>query len=905
MNETSAQNFYRFPKEESDPADVLSYRDRHFAEYFTYRDRHMQRIVRNIYYDIGRQWIELHTDALIEGARGYTFREMSSNLQVETPRPVTNVVSPAIDVEFATLAKRQWIPKIPSYSRNPRIEAGAKIAHSILLDRLEKLQWDSQRDTFIRNCITMGTATFRSFWDNSHYDMVWNAVTSPHECTHCQSKYADPEVPLGFLAYRSDNPEGKYSDLEGADIDLNDTKHLDQCPECGKGDVKPTELNPESSRGEDVYGRALGMNVPKGNTNLEILTPFEYYPQNAGIFVDPLTVRQHGVMKVRSLDYVEEHWPDVISQVAPEDPVDLMREHPLLGEWDLVGRFDHALDAGIFDHHVRVYELVAEPTHRFPKGRLIRIIGKRQGLIVENRDLVVDLEDENGEKVAHTPLVAFASARWKVRQGEFWGKGLPDDIISPQNRINGIDSQSIDARERMGSPNLMIPDDADLQGPEFRAGYGGAKIFRYRVGALNPNAKPEVFGSILMPSGVNVERDQMMQDITKIIGPADIEIGEAPRNVTTTSGLQILGEQAERRRGTRERGITSAFKKIWEHQLQMLWVLREEPDEYEAESPDGVWETNEFKRDAIAGHTKVEVERQAYIDRSIAIREATREAIVDGLVDIADPLVKKKAVEMMGLPEDLNEKSNVQIDHAKRVWVNFVDRRQLPVIDLTLDDPFLNSQVLGTYMKQDEGQRMGEAAGWPILGPLLAGWQDEFQRASEQDDMVREQYGGEPAPEEAQQMYAQLMLEYDKAMTAFDAASSGESGPLAAEAATMQEPPTPPLPPNFLPRQIEERIFLVWQTMLQGKIDMESLYGELAAKNLTDLGEVEATVTSFLRFRAVVEGYSLMAGPMAPAPGGVEPPGGPEPGPEPGMEEGGPPVGSEPLPPDAPPVPPV
>jgi hypothetical protein len=900
------QRYYRFPDEEASPAEIIAYRDRHFAEYFTYRDRHMQRIVKDIYYDIGRQWIELHGETLIEGARGYAFREMQNNIDIEIPRPVTNVVSPAIDVEFATLAKRQWVPKIPTFSRNPRIEASAKVAHEILTDRLKKLYWDTQRDTFIRNMITMGTAIFYSFWDASHYDLTWAAVSEPMECSRCGTLFANENVPVGLLALRQEMPNATVDMLRESDYPADESVKISTCPGCNTPDpLRKVDLTQETSRGRDPFGRPLGGMVPKGNTNLEILTPFEYYPQNAGIFMTPETTRMHGICKVRSLDWVEEHWPDIIDKVEPEDPVDLLREHPLLGEWDIVGRFDHALDAGIFDHHVRVYELIGEPTHRFPNGRLIRIIGKRQALIAENRQLVVDLEDTTGKKVAHVPLAMIAGARWKIRQGEYWGKALPDDIISPQNRINGIDSQTIDARERMGSPNLMIPEDADLQGPEYRSGYGTAKIFRYRLSALNPQAKPEVFGSILMPQGVNTERNAMMEDITKIIGPADIEIGEAPRNVTTTSGLQILGEQAERRRGTRERGVTTAFQRVWEHQLQMLWVLREEPDEYASESPDGIWEVKQFTRDNIAGHTRVEVERQAFIDRSIAIREATREAITDQLVDISDPLVRKKAIELMGLPNELNEKSNIQIDRAKRIWADFVDTGAVPVVDATLDDPFLNSQVLGTFLKQDEGIIIAQRAGWPMLAPLLAGWQQELEMVNEVDAKVRAQYGGEPPPQKAQEIYAQLKISYTQAKEKYDLAIGGALGPLAQQQAMNQPAPEAPLPPQFVPRQIEERIYLVWQKMLQAKINWNTFFGMIAARQLMKPEVAAANVDKFLRFRAVVEAYAKMAGPAAPAPGGMEPAAGPEPGPVPGGQEGGPPVGSEPLPPPPPPTPPT
>lgn len=879
----------RFPKVDEGVEPIITFRDSHFSDYNVYRDRHMARIVMAIYYDLGNQWIERDTN-VIEGGRGYVFREQQLTGEVELPRPVTNHCAPAVDVEFATLAKRQWTPKIPTFSRDPRMEAAAKVANEILSDRLKKLGWDDLRDKFIRNCIAHGTAIIKSFWDASYYETTWVSSEEPKVCTQCNAMFSSDTVPEGFAEKYSENRATKLEDFDG----MGEVK-LGNCP-CCSGALADYDLDEETSKsGKDIFGRAMGKLTPRGNTAIEIITPFEYFPQNAGIFYNTSNVKLHGICKVRSLDWVEEHYPEYADQIEPEDPVELMAEHPILGEWDLVGRFDTGYDTGLLDNHVRVYEMIHEPTYRFPKGRYVVVIGKRQSVVVKNDDLIREVSDAEG--TASVPEVCIAAAVWKHREGEFWGKSLVDDLISPQNRVNGIDAQVIEARERMGSPNLMVPEDADLQGPESRVGYGGAKVFRYQLSALNPNAKPEVFGSVLMPSGVYQERQAVLQDMTKIIGPADIEIGEAPRNVTTTSGLQILGEQAERRRGTREREITSAIQKIWEHQLALLWTLRVDTDYYEAQTPDGTWEMKQYSRQHIKGQTKVIVEKQAYIDRSIIMREAAREAMVDGLYTIDSPLAKKRLLELRGLPTDVNEDTTLQIDHAKRVWADFVDEGKIPVIDVSIDNPAIRFQVLGTMLLQDEGKRIAEAALWPAVLPLIAGWEEDLMQLDQLDAKIRAQYGGEPPKEEAEMTFAKLTAAYQQAQEG-QAMMQKQQEQIALQSGQPPQPLPPlepPLPPNFVPRQFEGRIFMVWQSLIEKHGGLADALVEESKKTMKPVEAIMQEVDKFLRFRSVVEAYRLLGAP-APAPGTL-------PGPPGAAAGGGVPPGG-PTEPQAPPQPP-
>lgn len=894
-----SSRYSRFPTAEADDSEIIGYRDTHFAEYQAYRNSILSDVARNILYRHGQQWIERDDAVVSDGARGFAWRAMQQNAEVERPMPVDNRITASIDVEFATLSKRQWQPKIPTFSRDPRREATAKVAGEILKDRLNKLSWDDIRDQYILNDICHGTAIIKSFWNESYYETTWIAETGAMVCRQCGKILSKPEVPSALVNILQQGRTVSLGDFTGAPND----GLLVNCPVCA-GELEPLELDENMARGKDMFDRPLGKEVPKGNTDLEIISAFEYYPQNSGIYVSPLTIKQHGICKVRSLDWVDEHFPWLAGKIDPEPPEELLRYHPTLGQWDYMGRFHPGWDSGMFDCHVRVFEMYAEPSYRYPEGRSVVVIGRRQDVIAENGPLLASIVDEQtGEKIS-VPKVKIAISVWKAVDDVLWGRGLPNDIISPQNRINGIDSQTVEARERMGSPNLMIPEDADLQGPEFDSSYGVGKLYRYSLSALAPNAKPEVFGSILMPAGVNEERATAETSITKIIGPADIEIGEAPRNVTTTSGLQILGEQAERRRGTRERSLTSAFKKIWEHQLQMLWVLRVDEDYYEDTTPDGSWELKQYNRQHIAGHTKVEIEKQAYIDRSIIMREASREAQTDmlyGPPDQLSPLARKKLLELRGLPTDVNEESNLQIDHARRVWVDFVDEGKIPVIDASIDDPVISFQVLGAMLKQDEGLQLSEESGWHAIVGDLAGWEQELDMLAQQDAMTRSVY---PNEETAEQDFAELTIAYQAADEAFKAQQAFvQQQPVdpTMPPPLPQKPPQPPPPPVFIPRQIEKRILLVWGSMLKRTPTLEQWVMETSEREVKPPQEIQQRLEKYLRMRAYIEGFKILGGGMAPTPGTLPqgvmpqtpaapagaPPGAPAPAPPPQGEANG------------------
>lgn len=807
------------PSLEASDSELLDYRDAAFGDRNTLRCRRLENAARNLLYFFGRQWIELDPQLLYQGARGFAFRDIHRNSR-DVPKPVFNWISGAVEIEQASLGRRQLTAKVMPVSRDPRAEAAAKVAEDILQDRLHKLHWPDIREHFTFLTIVTSLGLLKSYWDESYADLGFYDNPEASQCMTCGHKSPDPG----------------------------------DCPTCG------TPMEPYSMAPEEAP--TLGIARPRGQTAIEVVSPFDFYPENSGIDVDWNTIRVWRQATPRSLEWVFERYPELEGHLEPENPQELMKNHPVLGDWDIVGRLDSNLDADMFANHVMVYETHADKSYKNPMGRSIVIAGDK---VAKSDTLYRQVED--GREVK---LVCYAGANWETKHREIWGKSICDDLISPQNVYNGLCSLELESIARTGAPNIIMPEGSSADGPEFYETYDNVgKLIRYRVDPLNPAAKPEVLGGITAPPGVGQSKNEAKEAIQTIQGPTSIEVGEAPRNITTTSGLQLLGDQAEKRRGYRERSLISAFEKIWGHQLELLNSLRIDEDEYEATLDDGSWELRAYDRAAIAGQIKVKIEKQAEVDKSLFTKEAVREAMADGLygpVDMLSPIAKAKILKLRGLPTDVVEDKDHQIDLVKRRWADFLDFGTVPTIDPTIDDPAIQFNGLATYLISNEGIQLAEAANWAGVLKKIAGWEQRLAQAEAADAAARATYGTDN-PEQAQGMYQELQAQHQEAQAAYEEQVAQAEALVKQGGAppALAPPPQAPPPPMFLPGDKADRIYGIWVSMLQEKGMVEPKAPVLVG-GVPDPNAAMAKQNTYLKFRAVVDAYKLMSAPT-PAPG--------------------------------------
>jgi hypothetical protein len=879
-----------FPLLDADDSTIVAYKDHHFNYESNYRNRHMERMALALHYRYGRQWIEPSVDLLLDGTRGYLFRDKRLEGYVDMPRPITNKIGVAVDIEQTSLGKRELIPNVVPDDKDPRIQAAAREAREILNDRLKKLFWPELREQVTHTFIVCGIAIFKSFWDNSYLELVMKANPLAKHCPMCGTKVSSPIISVSLSESVKFNQNGiKELPSDGEELEIE----LSACPSC-PGPLVPYEMDEEeAANGTDMFGREMGVPAPKGNTCIEEVSPFDFFPENSGVGLTRANTRIWGQATVRSLDWVYERYPEWEGELTPEEPSELMKYHPLLGTHDIIGVYDQSLDVGVYENHIRLFEIYHDKSKNFPLGAKFCIAGDK----VHRDDLYVELED--AEHYLCIPKTKYADAKFRPRMGEFWSHGLVDDMISPQNRLNGIDAQTTEARLRMGSPNILASENHNLNTPVWFSEYGVGKIITYTPDPLNPTATPTTFGGDLMNSEVYKEREAMIQDMRELAGPADIEIGEAPRNISTTSGLQLLGEAAERRRATRERALTDMFEQIWEHQLQLIWAMRIDKDSYTKQSPDKTWEEVQYDRMAIAGQTRVKIEKQAYVDKSLYQREGVREAQADLLYDLSTAAARKKVLEYRGLPTDVNEDMNYQVDRAKEQWTEFVDAGKIPYIDHTIDDPVIHFQVLATFLKSDEGKRLQEAVGWPEVAKRIVGWEEELRRLEMMDAMVKETYGGVVDPQTGAEKYAELTAVYQGQKAAWEQNETARQGDMTGAIPPLPPPQEPPQP-IFLPPATEERIYMVWKKLLMvnGQPLQQQQPPPLDATVIPPPALPGQNLESFLRFRAVVDAYGYLAKQQAMETGAPMPP-------APGTPEGSPDAGGGPPGIQAPPNPPT
>lgn len=886
-----------FPPEGAEEAKLLDYRDRLINRWSVYRNSHMARIGLGIWYHLGKQWAELDPHSIFDGVRGVAIREMDDDDDDVRVRPVTNEIDPAIEAELLALVKRRWNFKITPTSNDPSIKAAAKISADVLNSRLETLKVNEERLQHGLTFAVTGTGLIYTWHDRSYIELRPEASPSAVYCP-CGTKLYSREVPVDMLRRGVPREGGGFNPTQHLDtareippspdsfvVDETPIARLQYCPTCPeRKPLLPYSENMtdvEMDEGEDVFGRPLGIDVPRGMSALESDLPWEFYPENGGAKVTPRSMREFGRRKIRNLEWIEERYPHLVHLVEPDSVSELLYGDPLLGGSTQLGLYNH-FDVGIFDYHANVDELVKLPSFRYPLGRYVvatHNVVLEDGPLLQ-RALVNDPVE--GEQEIYVPRVQMSAARFKIRPCDFWGTGLPDYEISKQNRLNGLDAQIIRNRLLNGEPNWLMPRDqwpTEGMTSEPYGSEGGGRVFFTNPSFQSEGAKPEPFGGQLMSEAVYLERDRIQADIRKSAGPREASVGEPVKNMKAASGLQMMIEQDEQTRALREDALTASWESAASHIQRLEWALRVDPEAYKVLGPDKSWEMEQYYGYSLRGQYEVKIERGMVLGRSIVQREAAREAVADGVVVIDSPLARKRLAENYGLDTDINEDTTHQIDHAERTYVDFKDKGLVRVLD-PLDDPVIHYTVLGAHLRTEEMEQRADAIGWDEILIAIAGWEDRYREMVELEAKSIAFYGGKLSGADAGIEYAKAQVQYQEALELFEQYRAGqqqldaamaedpEAAQTAPAPATVQPPVPPPAPVN-LPALIQTRVRMVWDTLMleNGRAlpTPDPVTGMMPLDPET--GEPVPDPNPYIDFRALVTAYlitaGLVAGPVA------------------------------------------
>lgn len=924
-------NWLGTPTMESSDADVRTWFETHLNHLSPRRRWRTQRAAENLWFYLGRQWIEARS-MLAPGNGAYHFTEVYRQSDAAFPRPVTNFIAPAVDNEVSRLARKEYVPDTNAGKNEPEWMAASRLAKDILMYEIAKQVWDEKREHLIFNMVVDSIAICRTWWDENDVETTLVAAPDAVSCPMCQKRFASSRVPRSFASLGM--PGGDVSpmpmqwadtaeevapqgEMTAAQAEAGAQIKMRHCPFCEQQqELKPYEMSEEEAIGQDVFGRPMGLSVPRGEGLIDVISIHEFFPENGGMAMEPYQQKIFMQEKVRPLEWIALRLPEFRDTLAPEDASVLLRTNPLYSDPSFTGmgnKFGLGSGAGneCYYNHARVREVVVnpQPIPGLEKGAHFFQVNDH----VTRRELCLEVEGEDGQ-FKMIPRVKYHFARFKRVPGNFDGRTFVDDMKSLQRRLNEVDAQSIDLRER-GKPVIWTPAGTEIYA---REDMGGAlNIVEYDSALTSWTPQGSIFPGVpLTGAAYAQERAQIIQDMQKIGFPQDIEMGQSPGSVKTTSGLMLLSEEASQKRAPRERALINLYESAFEHLLQLNWALRKEDAEYEVAQEGGLFERKSFTGTDLIGNIRVKMNARAGYDQTLYNKEAAAEALQMGLYKLDSPAAIDRILDLMKLPKDVNENQTLQIGRAEMAWSDFMREKKVPAIDTTLFDPLTWYSVLGKRWLTDEAFIKQNDAGWTALIPRLVLWPQKMaeMEAAEQQVIVyknvpQEQWG--QVYEQGSQMVAQSMQAYDAAMQSFNQAQ-------AQAMAAGQPPPSPPMPPPmqefpqppqvaFLPDPLEQKIYTVWRRMLpeiepalQAAQTAQELQAVMAAvPEAQKVIELEA----LMRMRAVIEAFRLMAqgpppgAPMMPpppgggAPTGPPPPGGPG-GPGPAGPAGPPPPGA-------------
>lgn len=874
------------PRLDSSDEEIKKFVKRIINDDNKFRRWHMLRKANNLWMYQGRHWMRPISRARAGGSGIYHFEDLQRKAGRQFPEPVDNMIATGIDNEVARLGRKEYVPETTADSSQPELQQAARTAKNVLIYDLKQMVWADTREAIMFDLVATGTCVAHSYWDETQTEH--SVVASPDAmfCPGCEKQFASAKIPeimaqIGFpdemgMPQAIQHPE-TLRPVESTERGRPPEVQMTHCPTCPEPvPLQPRTPLPEEAEGFDIFQRQLGIPIPKGQGLIEHDSPFEVYPENAGIGIEPRTCRIWGLKKVRDIGWVYARHTDC--DVEPESPKELMRSHPMLGDGKFSESFSDEGDKDIYSQHVAVKQLFVDPMPipGLEKGAVFTVIGEK---VLEPKPLMVDVEVPGG-KTKQVRRAKFGAHRRKRVPGQFWGRTPVDDAVPLQRRLNQIDAMDDDITEH-GKPWMAVPMGSQFGWPQDPQ--GSLQI----VEVDSPDGRWDDFKIVnanpLTGNAYHEKRAQIAQSIRDRLGPQEIEAG-ASGKAKTALEVKVLSEQVEEQRGPVERGlVTNVYDPLFNHHLEIAWAFKKDDTEYEIEETAGTYGVQSYKGTDLLGGIKVQVESKGDFSKSVYQIQATQDAATKGLYGdwMSDPVLRNQILENMDLPK-VDGKQKLQILRAQQAWSEFIKDGSIPGFDPTIHAADIWFRVLNESWLGDEALDLQRKAEWPKFVDATAGWEKVLAKAEELDAQQRQFYEGFP-PEQWPAIQAEASAKVQEIESAqqktADEASRVPGAQVPPSMPVPQIPPPPDPMVGFLPEALHLRIGIILRQKGAALLSPVPMGVDPAALADKTAGPLSVLVDAY----AVIQACRILSMPpplpmMPPGPGGP-PPGPPTAGP--------------------------
>ena len=555
------------------------------------------------------------------------------------PKPTTNYILPVVRTIVSQLTKQRPEAIVRPNSKDPRDIASAKLGDLALDVKNEELREDEKNQEKAYWGVITGTAFKKIFWDESgnkaikipQYEMVTENITDE----------------LGQPVQQMNELSQPMTDKMGQPI--YQTRQV------------------EKENGIKEY--------PIGDVNSAIITPFNIaFHLSARSPLELEWIMEYSIQKLgwikRTYGKTEPGYTGKANEVSEEKDLSAVmqleyRLRTLTGRRS--GGHYATGSSGYIDikNSAVVKEYYQKPNSEYPNGRMCVVANGRTLYDGDNPYYVEGVDD------SWNPYVEW---RFEIVPGRAWGKGLVEELIPINRRINAIDSLIILNRRTMAIPQWLLPDGCGVPNGYIN-GRPGLNIPYRPVGANG--AKPEKTVPTPLPQQVYEERNQAVEDIKRLGTTNDVLEGVNPVGVYTAYQLQQLQENAvgslaatfqrweksfEREETKKLLLISKRYKEPREEFGRKLKIMNKDITDIDIEM---------FMGEDLRDNVNVRIEPGSSIPRSKAAEDALlREMVQSQVLDVVtNPVNKREFMDKLGI-KGFDYQSSPDVKRAQ--WENSI-----------------------------------------------------------------------------------------------------------------------------------------------------------------------------------------------------------------------------------------
>ena len=301
-----------------------------------------------------------------------------------------------------------------------------------------------------------------------------------------------------------------------------------------------------SALGQVVANDDKGNKIKSGDVEISVVSPFEIYP-DSNICEE--------IEDCQSIIHAKAY---TISQIKNMYGVDVpggkVRIFSLDNVTNGVGGLGFNGTAPKIVEDVKedsavVIEKYCKPSARYPEGRLIIVAGEK---LVYDGILPYKCGDGNERDF---PFIKQTSIS---QPGCFWGSSIIERLIPVQRAFNAVKNRKHEFINRLSLGVLSVEDGSvDLENLEDE-GLCPGKVLVYRQGA----SEPKYLQSETLPSGIESEEKQLLDEFSTISGVNDLLSGESLTKQLSGVTLELLITQDETRLNASISSINASQKLI-------------------------------------------------------------------------------------------------------------------------------------------------------------------------------------------------------------------------------------------------------------------------------------------------------------------------------------------------------